>query len=67
MYAGSMLGVLVGQKMVTHDQAFAFMLATNIVNIPLGCLAMQVRGYFLVFVQLFEKYGTLIERDTALI
>eukprot|EP01052_Picozoa_sp_SAG31_P042272 SAG31_NODE_6664_length_1934_cov_1.401635_1_plen_367_part_10 len=27
----------------------------------------QVRGYFLVFVQLFEKYGTLIERYTALI
>eukprot|EP01052_Picozoa_sp_SAG31_P038674 SAG31_NODE_5214_length_2671_cov_1.306376_2_plen_100_part_00 len=26
-----------------------------------------VRGYFLVFVQLFEKYGTLIERYTALI
>eukprot|EP01052_Picozoa_sp_SAG31_P051721 SAG31_NODE_12418_length_943_cov_1.648104_2_plen_108_part_00 len=28
---------------------------------------MQVRGYFLVFVQLFEKYGTLIDRYTALI
>eukprot|EP01052_Picozoa_sp_SAG31_P036828 SAG31_NODE_4653_length_3067_cov_27.573787_1_plen_226_part_00 len=28
---------------------------------------MKVRGYFLVFVQLFEKYGTLIERYTALI
>eukprot|EP01052_Picozoa_sp_SAG31_P024586 SAG31_NODE_2102_length_6442_cov_1.702507_2_plen_1015_part_00 len=27
----------------------------------------QVRGYFLVFVQLLEKYGTLIERYTALI
>eukprot|EP01052_Picozoa_sp_SAG31_P046585 SAG31_NODE_8968_length_1355_cov_1.694268_2_plen_141_part_01 len=27
----------------------------------------QVRGYFLVFVQLAEKYGTLIERYTALI
>eukprot|EP01052_Picozoa_sp_SAG31_P000885 SAG31_NODE_27_length_32731_cov_1443.130393_28_plen_236_part_00 len=27
----------------------------------------KVRGYFLVFVQLFEKYGTLIERHTALI
>eukprot|EP01052_Picozoa_sp_SAG31_P051864 SAG31_NODE_12522_length_935_cov_1.325359_1_plen_265_part_01 len=27
----------------------------------------KVRGYFLVFVQLFEKYGTLIERYTALI
>eukprot|EP01052_Picozoa_sp_SAG31_P030807 SAG31_NODE_3196_length_4567_cov_4.393465_1_plen_142_part_00 len=27
----------------------------------------QVRSYFLVFVQLFEKYGTLIERYTALI
>eukprot|EP01052_Picozoa_sp_SAG31_P009184 SAG31_NODE_478_length_15144_cov_15.165769_6_plen_204_part_00 len=27
----------------------------------------EVRGYFLVFVQLFEKYGTLIERYTALI
>eukprot|EP01052_Picozoa_sp_SAG31_P051050 SAG31_NODE_11941_length_983_cov_1.360860_1_plen_169_part_10 len=26
-----------------------------------------VRGYFLVFVQLFEKYGTSIERHTALI
>eukprot|EP01052_Picozoa_sp_SAG31_P001177 SAG31_NODE_39_length_31377_cov_5.971482_8_plen_364_part_00 len=26
----------------------------------------QVRGYFLVFVQLFEKYGNLIERYTAL-
>eukprot|EP01050_Picozoa_sp_SAG11_P021660 SAG11_NODE_3898_length_2159_cov_1.697087_2_plen_150_part_00 len=38
-----MLGVLVGQKMVTHDHAFAFMLAANIVNIPLGCLAMQAR------------------------
>eukprot|EP01052_Picozoa_sp_SAG31_P043016 SAG31_NODE_7029_length_1812_cov_2.639813_1_plen_37_part_10 len=25
----------------------------------------QVRGYFLVFVQLVEKYGTLIERHTA--
>eukprot|EP01052_Picozoa_sp_SAG31_P030087 SAG31_NODE_3057_length_4736_cov_28.760190_4_plen_220_part_00 len=25
------------------------------------------RSYFLVFVQLFEKYGTLIERNTALI
>eukprot|EP01052_Picozoa_sp_SAG31_P007780 SAG31_NODE_377_length_16533_cov_99.867957_3_plen_92_part_00 len=29
-------------------------------NIGKGC-------YFLVFVQLFEKYGTLIERNTALI
>ena len=29
--------------------------------------ASQVWGYFLVFVQLFEKYGTLIERYTALI
>eukprot|EP01052_Picozoa_sp_SAG31_P051083 SAG31_NODE_11964_length_981_cov_2.537415_1_plen_171_part_00 len=27
----------------------------------------QVRGYFLVFVQLSEKHGTLIERYTALI
>eukprot|EP01052_Picozoa_sp_SAG31_P009333 SAG31_NODE_488_length_14964_cov_56.443458_5_plen_100_part_00 len=27
----------------------------------------KVRGYFLVFVQLFEKYGTLFERWTALI
>eukprot|EP01052_Picozoa_sp_SAG31_P019450 SAG31_NODE_1417_length_8440_cov_7.706510_4_plen_248_part_00 len=27
----------------------------------------KVRGYFLVFVQLFEKYGTSIERYTALI
>eukprot|EP01052_Picozoa_sp_SAG31_P048278 SAG31_NODE_10029_length_1193_cov_2.914991_1_plen_313_part_01 len=27
----------------------------------------KVRGYFLVFVQPFEKYGTLIERYTALI
>eukprot|EP01052_Picozoa_sp_SAG31_P001335 SAG31_NODE_45_length_31062_cov_17.179957_20_plen_103_part_00 len=27
----------------------------------------EVRGYFLVFVQLFEIYGTLIERYTALI
>eukprot|EP01052_Picozoa_sp_SAG31_P012628 SAG31_NODE_743_length_12418_cov_3.780908_4_plen_101_part_00 len=27
----------------------------------------KVRGHFLVFVQLFEKYGTLIERYTALI
>eukprot|EP01052_Picozoa_sp_SAG31_P023021 SAG31_NODE_1864_length_7036_cov_3.477584_7_plen_140_part_00 len=27
----------------------------------------QVRGYFLVFVRLSEKYGTLIERYTALI
>eukprot|EP01052_Picozoa_sp_SAG31_P031663 SAG31_NODE_3378_length_4344_cov_7.620259_3_plen_164_part_00 len=26
----------------------------------------KVRGYFLVFVQLFEKYGTLIERNTGL-
>eukprot|EP01052_Picozoa_sp_SAG31_P029357 SAG31_NODE_2912_length_4920_cov_3.413192_1_plen_147_part_00 len=25
------------------------------------------RGYFLVFVQLFEKYGTLVERNAALI
>eukprot|EP01052_Picozoa_sp_SAG31_P035523 SAG31_NODE_4300_length_3371_cov_8.759780_1_plen_143_part_10 len=32
-----------------------------------GELTGQVRGYFLVFVQLFEKYGTLIERYTALI
>eukprot|EP01052_Picozoa_sp_SAG31_P034148 SAG31_NODE_3949_length_3725_cov_1.821566_3_plen_63_part_00 len=27
----------------------------------------KVRGYFLVFVQPSEKYGTLIERYTALI
>eukprot|EP01052_Picozoa_sp_SAG31_P027603 SAG31_NODE_2595_length_5421_cov_2.387636_5_plen_78_part_00 len=30
-------------------------------------LVVEVRGYFLVFVQLLEKYGTLIERYTALI
>eukprot|EP01052_Picozoa_sp_SAG31_P006174 SAG31_NODE_281_length_18584_cov_10.762564_13_plen_121_part_00 len=30
-------------------------------------VANKVRDYFLVFVQLFEKYGTLIERYTALI
>ena len=30
-------------------------------------LGIQVRGYFLVFVQLLEKYGTLIERYTPLI
>eukprot|EP01052_Picozoa_sp_SAG31_P059448 SAG31_NODE_18747_length_624_cov_0.880000_1_plen_73_part_10 len=35
-----------------------------------GAFEVQFRGkgcYFLVFVQLFEKYGTLIERNTALI
>eukprot|EP01052_Picozoa_sp_SAG31_P018102 SAG31_NODE_1268_length_9068_cov_6.241164_3_plen_85_part_00 len=30
-------------------------------------LEWEVRGYFLVFVQLFEKHGSLIERYTALI
>ena len=43
MYVGSMLGVLIGQGVVTHDQAFAFMLTINIANIPLGCLAVQDR------------------------
>ena len=38
-----------------------------VVASPHSYWGFQVRGYFLVFVQLFEKYGTLIERYTALI
>eukprot|EP01052_Picozoa_sp_SAG31_P021796 SAG31_NODE_1703_length_7495_cov_3.115062_2_plen_216_part_00 len=33
----------------------------------IAAFGMKVRGYFLVFVQLFEKNGTLIERHAALI
>eukprot|EP01052_Picozoa_sp_SAG31_P061129 SAG31_NODE_20235_length_580_cov_1.216216_1_plen_88_part_10 len=36
-------------------------------TLKVGLAGSEVRGYFLVFVQLFEKYGTLIERYTALI
>eukprot|EP01052_Picozoa_sp_SAG31_P032651 SAG31_NODE_3601_length_4085_cov_1.880582_7_plen_119_part_00 len=38
-----------------------------VVGVGDGSELAQVRGYFLVFVQLLETYGTLIERYTALI
>eukprot|EP01052_Picozoa_sp_SAG31_P001745 SAG31_NODE_59_length_29571_cov_20.443506_5_plen_79_part_00 len=37
------------------------------VAVPEAHTPAEVRGYFLVFVQLLEKYGTLIEINTALI
>lgn len=43
MYAGSMLGLMIGQGWISTNVAFAFMLALNVVNIPLGCLAMGDR------------------------
>eukprot|EP01043_Picozoa_sp_COSAG02_P021335 COSAG02_NODE_1081_length_14706_cov_994.783939_11_plen_106_part_00 len=43
MYAGSMLGLMIGQRWISTDVSFAFMLVLNIVNIPLGCLAMGDR------------------------
>ena len=41
MYAGSVLGFLIGQKYIGNDAAFLFMLVLNICNIPIGCLAVQ--------------------------
>ena len=38
LYAGSMLGLLVGSGTVSHDVAFLFMLIINVINIPIGCL-----------------------------
>eukprot|EP01052_Picozoa_sp_SAG31_P010898 SAG31_NODE_606_length_13607_cov_17.509846_7_plen_148_part_00 len=59
----SMLGTLswsvvgyYGEAMPGEAICLAFLIAVT-----------QVRGYFLVFVQLFENYGTLIARYTALI
>lgn len=43
LYLGSMLGLFIGQSWISHDTAFAFMLMLNIINLPLGCLAMGDR------------------------
>eukprot|EP01052_Picozoa_sp_SAG31_P028654 SAG31_NODE_2784_length_5092_cov_10.113158_8_plen_127_part_00 len=39
----------------------------NAYRLATDCVGYGKGRYFLVFVQLFEKYGTLIERNTALI
>ena len=55
--------------MLQKSNFMPFALATLAIVSRLHLLLgrIQVRGYFLVFVQLFEKYGALIERYTALI
>ena len=44
LYAGSMLGLLVGSETVSHDVAFLFMLIINVINIPIGCLGEYSNG-----------------------
>ena len=44
LYAGSMLGLLVGSGTVSHDVAFLFMLIINVINIPIGCLGEYSNG-----------------------